>query len=135
MAKLQVYQDLNNSGKILVQGLGAFIRLDLYGKVQSELEAHKVNTALIAGINEYCQKNKIGECGDSSSAALLRNLEALRLERDALAAKLEQVKSSYKNLCSAISDADGLEAGTEDHEQAVCYIFEAMREGWCHVND
>jgi len=56
-------------------------------------------------------------------------------ERDALAAKLEKVKSSYKNLCGAIGDADDTEQGTKEHDDAIGKMFETMRDGWQHVND
>jgi hypothetical protein len=84
MAKIQVYQDLNESGKIMVQGLGAFMPLDKFEAMRIERDAHKANTALIAEINEYCQKNNIGEWGRSASVALMNHVQALRLERNAL---------------------------------------------------
>jgi len=91
MPKLNVYMDANESGKIMISGLGVFIPVEKY--------------------------------------------DALRLERDALAEKLEQVKSSYKNLCGAIGDADDTEQGTKAHDDAIGKMFEVMREGWQHVND
>lgn len=65
----------------------------------------------------------------------LKDYEALRLERDALAMKFEKVKEAYKNLCGVIGDADDTEQGTKEHDDATGEMFEVMREGWQHVND